>query len=164
MNGSLYADDLDRLILIRDVSQEECPWLQRNYNKGEMVCIGTGFHYGCISPNGIGCAELTDPGGCLFEIPKDALNIKQSLYERYKRSTLNSEVNVNDIPFVVVYQEILSKDFPSALKDFKKGDRLFFYPDFDKRNTPDDCIPVTEKVGSKIYFELPNHLIRTIYG
>lgn len=155
---------MDQLTLIRDVTQEECPWLQRNFIKGEMVCIGTGFHYGCIGPYGIGCAEITNPNGYLFEIPKDALNIKQLLYERFVRQTSNRKVTEHDIPFVIVYQDILVKDYPLALKDFKKGDKLFFYPDYDKRNTPDDCIPVTEKVGSAIYFELPNHLIRTIYG
>ena len=59
------------MILIRDVIQEECPWLDRDYKKGDYVYEYSGHTYGCIA-NGIACCEVEGETP-FFELPEDAL-------------------------------------------------------------------------------------------
>ena len=59
-----------RLTLSRDVTMAECPWLERDYAKGETVVRYTGATYGCIGA-GVACSETG--GNPFFELPRDAL-------------------------------------------------------------------------------------------
>lgn len=58
--------------LTRDVTKKECPWLDRDYKKGEELFEYAGHTYGCISPNGIACSDK-DQESPFYEIPKDSL-------------------------------------------------------------------------------------------
>jgi hypothetical protein len=59
-------------ILNRDVTQDECPWLDKDFKKGEKVYSYGGATYGCISNDGTACCliEGEDP---FFELPENAL-------------------------------------------------------------------------------------------
>jgi hypothetical protein len=62
--------------LVRDVTQKECDWLDRNYKKDEIVYEYPECTYGCISHNGVACIEKPysniehEP---FFELPINAL-------------------------------------------------------------------------------------------
>ena len=55
----------------RDVTQNECSWLERDYKKGETLYLYFGATYGCI---GSGRAVSEQEGETpFFEFPRDAL-------------------------------------------------------------------------------------------
>jgi len=60
------------LILTRDVTQNECPWLDADLPKGTTVWSYDGYTYHVVSPAGIAvsakAAEMP-----FFEIPADAV-------------------------------------------------------------------------------------------
>ena len=58
--------------LNRDVTQEECFWLKRDREKGEIVYEYNGCTYGCITNAGIACTEEYNKTP-FFELPKDCL-------------------------------------------------------------------------------------------
>ena len=62
-----------KFILIREVSQTECPWLRRNFAPGEIVYLFDGATYNCISKNGFPFTEK-EGGNPFFELPKDAVS------------------------------------------------------------------------------------------
>jgi hypothetical protein len=41
-----------KYILTRDVTKNECPWLDRDYKKGDVVYFYNGCTYGCITLTG----------------------------------------------------------------------------------------------------------------
>lgn len=57
--------------VIREVSVDECAWLDESVHIGEIVYKFDGCTYGCISPNGI--AVKYNENAPFFELPKDAL-------------------------------------------------------------------------------------------
>ena len=61
------------IILSRDVTKEECAWLEKDYKKGEVIYKYHGHTYGCIGPEGMACSKEygEDP---FFEIPLDAID------------------------------------------------------------------------------------------
>lgn len=60
------------LVLVRDVTQEEAPWLDRDLKAGETVWSYSGHTYGVISPQGIAVtAKVAETP--FFEIPLDAV-------------------------------------------------------------------------------------------
>jgi hypothetical protein len=61
-----------KLILTRDVSRLECPWLDADMVKGQSVWTYEGCTYGCVSSNGraVSKEEGKTP---FFELPRDAL-------------------------------------------------------------------------------------------
>jgi len=62
-----------KFILIREVSQSECPWLIRNFVIGEIMYLFDGATtYNCISKNGLPFT-LEAEGKPFFELPKDAV-------------------------------------------------------------------------------------------
>ena len=62
------------LILTRRVTQEECPWLDRDYELGETVWSYGGAVYGCIGPTGTAvCAKSAELP--FFELPNNALKM-----------------------------------------------------------------------------------------
>lgn len=142
--------------LTRDITQEECHWINRDYKKGEVFYPSTEFHYGCVSSTGIFCMESSDNPRHV-EIPKDALNLSQVLLDQFKvidgmpiKLTLISDLKVEEFPFI--------------LKDFKRGDVVYFYPDFDPSKIHVDCIPAVLNAGDNIYCELPNWSVRSFLG
>jgi hypothetical protein len=56
--------------VIRDVTPEECRWLDRVVKAGEIVQRFDCPTYGCIGP---GIAVTEGPGKPFFEIPRDAI-------------------------------------------------------------------------------------------
>ena len=62
----------------RDVTQTECPWLDRDFKTGETVYRYDGATYGCISGHGIAVTEKSgeDP---FMEFPRSALEIDYEL-------------------------------------------------------------------------------------
>ena len=142
--------------MIRDVTQSECHWIDRDYVKGEIFHHSTEFHYGCISSRGIFCMSVSENPRHI-EIPKDALNLSQVLLDQFKvidgmpiKLTLISDLKVEEFPFI--------------LKDFKRGDVVYFYPDFDPSKIHVDCIPAVLNAGDNIYCELPNWSVRSFLG
>jgi len=61
------------LILTRDVTVEECPWLERDFHEGELVFKYTGYTYGCCTYTGIACS--LDGDTPFFELPNDAIEV-----------------------------------------------------------------------------------------
>ena len=58
--------------LSRDVSQGECPWLDRDLPKGTQVWSYSGTTYGVVSPRGVAVtAKVAETP--FFELPADAL-------------------------------------------------------------------------------------------
>ncbi len=64
--------NIGKLELIRDISIEECPWLQDDLFKGMTVYEYTGCTYGCITRKGIAVTE-EDNGTPFFEVPINAI-------------------------------------------------------------------------------------------
>ena len=60
------------LTLIRKVTQEECPWLDRDYESGETVWSYHGAVYGCIGPAGVAVSAKAVESP-FFELPSSAL-------------------------------------------------------------------------------------------
>jgi hypothetical protein len=58
--------------LIRDVTVNECKWLDRDYKRGEIVFEYPLYTYASIGNEGIACSEK-DSESPFFELPKDAL-------------------------------------------------------------------------------------------
>ncbi len=61
-----------KFILIREVSQSECPWLRRDFALGEIVYLFESATYNCISKNGLPFTNEAS-GKHFFELPKDAV-------------------------------------------------------------------------------------------
>ena len=63
---------LKKFQLTRDVTLNECNWLDRDYKKGEIVFEYPLYTYGCVSNHGVACSEK-DSESPFFELPTDAL-------------------------------------------------------------------------------------------
>lgn len=63
-----------RYELTRDVTKDECHWLDRTFKAGEHVHEYRGVTYGCI---GAGIACSADGKTPFFELPRDALRVLQ---------------------------------------------------------------------------------------
>lgn len=59
--------------LTRDVTKEECHWLDEDRKKGTIVYEYVGHTYGCISPHGIAVTSNPDGDIPFFELPHTAL-------------------------------------------------------------------------------------------
>ena len=64
------------LRLKRNVTQRECPWLDRDLPAGTPVFTYYGPTYGVVSPNGI-AVTVKAAESPFFEIPADALDMKE---------------------------------------------------------------------------------------
>lgn len=61
-----------RYELTRDVTRNECHWLERDFKAGEIVQLYRGYTYGCIDhKNGIACS--VDGKTPFFQLPRTAL-------------------------------------------------------------------------------------------
>lgn len=65
---------INKFKLNRKVTISECDWLDRDFEKGEIVYEFTGSTYGCISYLGIACTLDENGRGEFFELPSDALD------------------------------------------------------------------------------------------
>lgn len=74
MTGTVYT-------VIRDVTQAECPWLDRDVKVGELVTSFHGHVYGSISANGkaITLAGKTD----FVELPLDSIRRADGTRRKY---------------------------------------------------------------------------------
>ena len=63
---------MGKMTLKRDVTVNECGWLDRDFVEGETVYTFSGVTYGCIGPDGIACS-LDPDFGPFFELPRSAL-------------------------------------------------------------------------------------------
>lgn len=62
------------LVLLRDVTQLECPWLDFDLKKGDNVYFFTGLTYNCISKGGIACFKY--PICDFFELPISSVAVR----------------------------------------------------------------------------------------
>lgn len=62
-----------RLTLVRDVTPDECDWLDRTWHAGDVVRRFMGATYGCITYSGVACC--VDDDGPFFELPTSALKV-----------------------------------------------------------------------------------------
>lgn len=65
---------IKKYTLNRDVTVDECNWLDRDFKKGETVYQFLGMTYGCISFIGIACTLDEMGAGQFFELPVGALD------------------------------------------------------------------------------------------
>lgn len=63
----------NRLMLLRTITLEECPWLERPMLQNAIVYRFQGCDYGCVSQKGL--AVTLDKGGGypFFELPKNSV-------------------------------------------------------------------------------------------
>lgn len=59
-------------VLSRNVTKQECSWLDNDLEKGKTVYAFKGYTYGCISPTGVAVSDEPDKIP-FYEIPKDAI-------------------------------------------------------------------------------------------
>ena len=60
---------MNKYMLTRDVTMSECPWLKRDFKKGETVFVFSGCTYDCISKGGKAFTWEEKGGGIFFELP-----------------------------------------------------------------------------------------------
>lgn len=60
------------LVLNRDVTVEECPWLDADLIAGTVVWSYDGYTYGCVRPSGIAVTAKAAETP-FFEVPEDAI-------------------------------------------------------------------------------------------
>ena len=58
------------LVTTREITTDECPWLEKNIPAGTTVQRGSD-HYGCCSPSGVP-VEIDGHNG-FVEVPRDAV-------------------------------------------------------------------------------------------
>lgn len=63
---------MKKLKINREVTQDECPWMEEPLEAGTVVFEYLGYTYGCISPNGM-AVTFASGETPFFEIPMDAL-------------------------------------------------------------------------------------------
>lgn len=59
-------------VIVRDLTPEDCHWLDGTITKGTLVYHYTGYTYGCISRNGI-AVSLVLGETPFFEVPNDSV-------------------------------------------------------------------------------------------
>lgn len=62
--------------LTRDVTKKECPWLDRDFKKGEVVFEYLDYTYGVIGPDGRAFTEVIGETP-FFELPNDSVCQKE---------------------------------------------------------------------------------------
>jgi hypothetical protein len=60
-------------IIIRDIHQEECPWLDSFIKKGTVVFECNKCQYGCVTSNGIAVTYQSDGDYPFFEVPFNSI-------------------------------------------------------------------------------------------
>ena len=58
--------------LTRNVTQEECPWLEADLSEGKEVHKFDGATYGCITDSGVAVSDTVDENP-FYEIPIDSV-------------------------------------------------------------------------------------------
>ena len=72
-------------VTTRDVTTNECPWLEKDIRKGTVVFRFYGQDYGVISPNGVACSfsfedeELDLGEGIVMTIPPEFFELPKSV-------------------------------------------------------------------------------------
>lgn len=61
-------------IVTRDVTPEECPWLDEPFTEGELVFPSKGYTYGAIGPSGVAVSRRQGEHP-FIEIPLDAVRL-----------------------------------------------------------------------------------------
>lgn len=64
-----------KTILIRDVTKEECPWLDQDFKKGKIVYKYNGYTNGCISPDRTAFTEIENEIP-FFQLPNDSFKLE----------------------------------------------------------------------------------------
>lgn len=62
-----------KLEVTRTVSVDECPWLPRDFEAGEVVYVFSMHTYGCISASGMAATQHPDGYFPFIEFPRDAV-------------------------------------------------------------------------------------------
>lgn len=60
------------VLITREVSHSECPWLPRPLAEGEILYEYVGYDYGVITPAGVALSETGDTP--FFEVPRTAIS------------------------------------------------------------------------------------------
>ena len=63
-----------KLTLTKNIFKKDYKWLDRDFKKGEQVCLFTGNTYNCIGDDGIPC--YIDGKESFFELPAGILSIE----------------------------------------------------------------------------------------
>lgn len=58
--------------VVRNVTKKECPWLDKDLKKGDVVFSYKGYTYGCISPKGMAFTVVEDETP-FFELPMNSV-------------------------------------------------------------------------------------------
>ena len=63
-------------VLKRTVTQQECPWLEKDFQEGEEIYYFPGCTYGCISSEGDAFTLSPTGDNPFFELPENAVTPK----------------------------------------------------------------------------------------
>jgi hypothetical protein len=66
--------------LTRTVTRDECSWLKKDIEKGQIVFLYTGPTYGCVTPGNNAFTYLPNQTP-FFELPSDAVELGVSNIE-----------------------------------------------------------------------------------
>ena len=61
--------------VVRDITREECDWLDKDIKEDTIVYKFYGVTYGCISSNGIAVTLSSEGDNPFFELQYDSLKI-----------------------------------------------------------------------------------------
>lgn len=61
------------MILTRDVTQHECPWLPTDLPEGKQVFRYYGHDYGVVTPNGVAITLEAQDVLPFYEVPRNAV-------------------------------------------------------------------------------------------
>jgi hypothetical protein len=62
-----------KYIVTRDITTDECEWLDKTIKEGTIVNKFYGTTYGCMGPDGIAVTFDKDGGNPFFELPYNSL-------------------------------------------------------------------------------------------
>ncbi len=64
---------MTKYITMRDITTDECNWLEETVKQETLVYTCSGATYGCIGPGGIAVTFKSDGDYPFFELPYNAL-------------------------------------------------------------------------------------------
>jgi len=106
------------LTLNRDVTKEECFWLDRDFKKGEKVYEYTGHTYGCIQGSGTACSLV--PGETpFFELPTESIMAETLEEQKAADNERMLKEQTEEQPFVTIekVQHNMEVEHPNGINE-----------------------------------------------
>lgn len=90
-----------KVILNRDVTTEECHWLEEDISKGTVMYVYNGYTYGCIQPSGTACT-MVDGETPFMEIPNDAISRVLTEEDKLAEDKSMADSQTAEQPFIEI--------------------------------------------------------------